>query len=144
MFLLITCLFSLAFSSEEIVIELNGLGRLKGSSGHIARNGQLYHQFLGVPFAEPPVGGLRFREPVPVTSWDDTRDATGPGPACIQGSYMPITGSEDCLTLNVFTKDPGARRPVLVYLHGGAFIHGGIAGKTGEYLLEEDIVLVTV
>ena len=144
MFIIITCLFTLAFSSEELVIDVTGLGRLRGSSGRLARNGQHYHQFLGVPFAEPPVGELRFREPVPVTSWDDIRDATVPGPSCIQGSYMPISGSEDCLTLNVFTKDPGARRPVLVYLHGGAFIHGGIAGKTGEYLLEEDIVLVTV
>jgi len=144
MFTIITCLFTLAFSSEELVIDLNGLGRLRGSSGLLSRNGQHYHQFLGVPFAEPPVGELRFREPVPVTAWDDIRDATVPGPSCMQASYLPITGAEDCLTLSVFTKDPGARRPVLVYLHGGAFIHGGIAGKTGEYLLEEDIVLVTV
>ena len=57
-----------------------------------------------------------------------------------------VVGSEDCLYLSVFTPDleRGAGRPVLVFLHGGAFIFGGTTHMTGEYLLEHDMVFVTV
>ena len=144
MFILFTFLFTIAFSSDDIEINLKGQGKLRGSRNQVARNGQHYHQFLGIPYAEPPVGELRFRNPVPVTSWDDIMDATAPSPPCIQSSFLPLFGSEDCLTLNVFTKDLTFRRPVLVYLHSGAFISGSISGNTGEFLMEQDIVLVTV
>ena len=55
-------------------------------------------------------------------------------------------GSEDCLYLNVFGRhlDPAAKRPVLVYIHGGSFIHGGADTMTAEYMLEQDMVLVTL
>ena len=55
-----------------------------------------------------------------------------------------LLGSEDCLYLNVYTKDVTAKKPVLVYIHGGSFIFGSPKKLTPEYLLEEDIVLVTV
>lgn len=90
--------------------------------------------FKGIPYAAPPVGNLRWREPQPAPAWDGMRKADAFGPSCIQpsGSMTETnaggTGpqSEDCLTLNVWTPaaDPNARRPVMVWIYGGAFIIG--------------------
>ena len=68
------------------------------------------------------------------------------GPSCLQMSADQIVGSEDCLYLNVYTKslDVTAKKPVLVFIHGGSFISGDSTRMTGEYLLEQDLVLVTL
>ena len=87
--------------------------------------------YMGVPFAAPPVGPLRWREPQPAVSWTGTRSATVFAPACVQagvsmpGETPPVT-SEDCLYLNVWTpaKSSRARLPVLVWIHGGAWKNG--------------------
>ena len=91
------------------------------------------HQFRAIPFAAPPVDDLRFRPPQPAPAWTGTLDATRFGPQAMQavgqmealfGGTPPVS-SEDCLTLNIFTPAPdGARRPVLVWIHGGAFLTG--------------------
>src|SRR6185437_15611451 len=97
-------------------------------------------RFKGVPFAKPPVGRLRWRMPEPAEPWAGTRDATKFGTVSPQAptqleSLMGMTmgeQSEDCLFLNVWT--PGcdsARRPVMVWIHGGAFVIG--AGSQGVY-----------
>jgi para-nitrobenzyl esterase len=84
--------------------------------------------FLGVPFAAPPVGELRFKAPQPPVPWREARDATKPGAQCMQRG-IPGSGpkSEDCLTLNIYTP-PGAapdhKLPVMVWLYGGAFSAG--------------------
>ena len=100
-------------------------GRLRGATeGGVA-------VFRGVPYARPPVGPLRFAPPQPPDAWTGVRDATAFGPPAMQAAN-PVTGraavappSEDCLTLNVWTPAPDAgRRPVLVWLHGGAFVFG--------------------
>jgi para-nitrobenzyl esterase len=90
--------------------------------------------FLGVPFAAPPVSARRWRPPEAVASWSGTRAATTFGPACPQRVFAgpgaaTVATSEDCLTLNVWTAAaPGAapreRRPVMVWLYGGAFMQG--------------------
>lgn len=83
-------------------------------------------RFLGIPYAAPPVGSLRWRSPEPAPPWDDVRDASVVGTACPQ--TIPVVDAvvgddEDCLTLNVVTPDPAPRRaPVMVWLHGGGFI----------------------
>jgi len=86
--------------------------------------------FLGLPFAEAPVGELRFRPPVPVESWDSPLDASEFGPACPQpvepGQALYQNQSEDCLTLNVWTPSAdGGKRPVMVWVHGGGWVYEG-------------------
>ncbi len=81
--------------------------------------------FLGVPFAAPPIGALRWRPPQPARPWPGTREATTFGAACPQlpASWLPtVAWNEDCLYLNVWTAQwpASAKRPVMVYFHGGS------------------------
>ena len=105
--------------------------------------------FLGVPYAAPPVGDLRWRPPEPVRAWTGTRTATRFGASCPQPAlpWLPDLGwSEDCLFLNVWTTNLAgdAKRPVVLYLHGG----GNKAGRSelnpiGPALSRAGVVVVT-
>src|ERR1700691_6404298 len=80
-------------------------------------------EFLGIPYAAPPVGALRWQPPQPAASWSGVRDATAFAPHCPQppSGFGVASTSENCLYLNVFTP-PGARGrhlPVMVWIHGG-------------------------
>ncbi len=110
--------------------------------------------FRGVPYASPPVGELRFAAPQPPLPWPGTRPALAFGPAAPQvppaspvAGEVPAVQDEDCLTLNIWT--PGtdqARRPVLVWVHGGGFTGGAgsLALYHGARLAERgDVVVVT-
>lgn len=110
--------------------------------------------FRGIPYAAPPVGRLRWQPPQPVHPWQGTRDATRFGKRCAQLRLFsdmvfrsPDQG-EDCLYLNVWTMQPGrtARRPVLVYIHGGGFLAGDGSEPRydGAALARQDIVTVTL
>src|SRR3954454_22582497 len=94
--------------------------------------------FKGVPFAAAPVGDLRWKPPAPAAIWTGVREATAFGPVCMQMGRASSGGtqnqSEDCLFLNVWTPagaKPGAKLPVIVWIHGGAFIQG--AGSSPIY-----------
>jgi para-nitrobenzyl esterase len=80
-------------------------------------------QFLGIPFAAPPVGPLRWRPPAAVTPWQGVLPATDFAPACAQLASIqgPASNEENCLYLNVWTPDPAPKRPlpVMVWFHGG-------------------------
>jgi len=107
----------------------------------------------GVPYAEPPVGPLRWMPPIPAKSWQGVRDCTGPGHVCPQveqedhfGNYTGnMIGSEDCLYLNVYSTQPEeALLPVLVWIHGGGFTAGAGAWYRPEYLLDYNLVVVSI
>jgi para-nitrobenzyl esterase len=108
-------------------------------------------EFLGLPYAKPPIGRLRFAAAEPAEAWRDIRDATRFGPVCPQGkSPTAMTGpsAEDCLTLNVFAPQQAhgaAALPVMVFLHGGAFVTGGSSAFHPESLAGVGpVVIVTV
>jgi para-nitrobenzyl esterase len=107
--------------------------------------------FKGVPYADPPVADLRWREPRPPAPWAGVRPATAFGPVCIQrpGNIPDADkiSSEDCLTLNVWTPTwPAARRyPVMVWIHGGGNrVGGSVRPETdGAHLSQREVVVVT-
>uniref|UniRef100_A0A1B6L7B7 Carboxylic ester hydrolase n=1 Tax=Graphocephala atropunctata TaxID=36148 RepID=A0A1B6L7B7_9HEMI len=118
------------------------------------RGGREVSAFLGIPYAAPPTGHLRFKSPQPPLSWEGERDASKEGSECIQQvTFIPklqdvIVGSEDCLFLNVFTPKAIEKDilPVMIYIHGGAFA-GGSGDKVNygpDLLLDRDVVLVTI
>jgi para-nitrobenzyl esterase len=89
-------------------------------------DGNGVRSWLGIPYAAPPIGELRWKPPQPALSWDGTRDATRLGQKCPQNTVItPGGGAEDCLSLNVWTPSPAPdHAPVMVWIHGGAFVFG--------------------
>jgi para-nitrobenzyl esterase len=108
--------------------------------------------FAGIPYAAPPIGPLRWQPPAPAAPWSGVRDTTRPGPRCLQDpGGDPEFGrqtDEDCLTLNVWTPPgsaSGAHRPVMVWIHGGAFINGSAGVYDSRWLANRgDMVVVTI
>jgi para-nitrobenzyl esterase len=102
--------------------------------------------FRGVPFAQPPIGALRFRPPVPIDPWTGERDATHFAPAAMQAGRLPVPQSEDCLYLNLWAPEGPGPFPVHVWIHGGGFVGGYPFEPTydGAALAREGIVCITV
>lgn len=116
--------------------------------------------FKGIPFAAPPVGALRWKEPQPAPDWAGIRPADRYGPSAMQaepkpfGVYTPEfliapePMAEDCLYLNIWTgaRSPSERRPVIVWIHGGGFSSGGtnVPIYDGTALAERGVVFVSI
>ncbi len=110
--------------------------------------------FKGIPYAAPPVGALRWKPPAGPAKWDGVRNATQYGDICTQKMPNPDNGigqypaSEDCLTLNVFTQDLShtAKRPVMVWIHGGGFVNGSGSAELydGSEFAKRGVVLVSI
>jgi para-nitrobenzyl esterase len=129
------------------VVDVSG-GRIRGEA--MAGGGAV---FKGIPYAAPPTGQLRWREPMPVRGWTGTRDATTFGAICPQNPSGPMPNpqalmSEDCLSLNVWIPEwpIGGARPVLVWIPGGANINGGTsqARHDGQHLARRGLVVVSL
>jgi para-nitrobenzyl esterase len=131
--------------------------RVKTANGVIEGTGKQssgVRVFKSIPFAQPPVGDLRWKEPQPVKSWQSVRQATQFGPRCMQAPIFGDMGfrsngmSEDCLYLNVWTPaNSGKERlPVMVYFYGGGFVAGDGSEPRydGESMAAKGIVAVTV
>ncbi|MEU0883336.1 carboxylesterase family protein [Lentzea sp. NPDC005914] len=105
--------------------------------------------FRGIPFAAPPVGALRFAAPRPAAAWDGVREAVAFGPPPPQpGAFgMDQVGAkgDDWLTVNVWSPDPAANLPVMVWIQGGAYVFGtsGLAEYDGARLAQDGVVVVT-
>ena len=113
------------------------------------------HEFLGIPYAEPPVGARRWTPPVAHSTWTTPRDASAFGNRCAQtgGPFGEASTSEDCLFLNVYVphrkltpeRDLHRKRPVMVWIHGGAFVSGSAENYDPTKLVGDgDVVVVTV
>jgi para-nitrobenzyl esterase len=124
-------------------------GRVRGAVGEGVT------VFRGVPYAAPPVGVRRFRAPQQVEPWTGVRDTLEFGPFAMQSALVLPTGDilmepqgEGCLTLNVWTPGAGSgRHPVLVYIHGGAYHHGGTRYPSQDLsplARDGDVVVVSV
>lgn len=111
--------------------------------------------FLGIPFAQPPVGELRFAAPQPVTPWEGVRDALEYGPTPLRDDSAdtlipePAIPGDATLNVNVFTPSPGdrgANLPVMVWIHGGGFTAGSPAGPwyDGASFNRDGVILVTM
>lgn len=102
--------------------------------------------FQGIPFAAPPTGDNRWRDPQPVQPWRGVRHANEPGPRCAQdeGLGSPASDSEDCLYLNVRAPQKAHNRPVLVWLHGGSFTSGAGSDYGVDQLVRKGSVVVTI
>jgi para-nitrobenzyl esterase len=137
-----------AFAGQDVV--KTGSGALEGTGPQASG----VREFKGIPFAQPPIGSLRWRAPQSVAAWNGVRQAKEFGPRCMQ---QPIYGdmgfrsngmSEDCLYLNVWTpaKSGGEKLPVMVYFFGGGFMAGDGSEPRydGESMAAKGIVAITV
>jgi para-nitrobenzyl esterase len=128
--------------------------------GLASRDGAV-RSFKGVPYAAPPVEGLRWRPPQPAAKWQGVREAMRFAPVCPQPSPPPggfyqreyfqaaEPQSEDCIYLNVWTPTPAgsaAARPVMVFFHGGGFVRwsGSMPVFDGSQLARKGVVVVTL
>ena len=112
------------------------------------------HVFLGIPYAEPPVGSMRWKAPVPKAHWTGVFKATDFGPACYQPqgpitnvySEEPMPLSEECLSLNIWAPADARGAPVLVWIHGGALLGGSSREPVydGSKLAARGIVVVSI
>ena len=155
--LLITCTFCAFFSVVESTTVPTEYGDVKGVfTPHPDASGPFksVSKFLGVPFAAPPTGQLRFKPPQPPKEWKpEVLQADKHGDICWQGNdfefyirlFTPVFSySEDCLYLDIFTPNVSLRLPVLVYIHGGGYEGGASRIFPGDILALHGLVVVVI
>ncbi|XP_037944651.1 venom carboxylesterase-6-like [Teleopsis dalmanni] len=147
MLIFIYIIFLIKYVSSESIEVSTDLGQIQGTTLE-SRLGKSFFAFRGIRYAQPPVAHLRFKNPLPVEPWSPVIfDATIDGPMCPQKNEDKSDLSEDCLRLNVYTRDLNASKPVVVYLHPGGFY--AVSGQSKNFagpqnLMDRDIVFVTM
>ncbi|CAI6351175.1 unnamed protein product [Macrosiphum euphorbiae] len=131
----------------DVVLEQ---GALQGLQNKTLLSNTPYVSFLGIPYAKPPVGDLRFKAPVKHPGWSGVLEAISEGDKCMQFAIMKnhIIGSEDCLYLNVLVpqNELNEKLAVMIFIHGGAFNYGcgSVNEYSPDYLLDENVIVVTL
>ncbi|XP_013010430.1 cocaine esterase isoform X2 [Cavia porcellus] len=143
-------------------IRTTHVGQVRGSLIHVKGTNLRVHTFLGIPFAKPPVGTLRFAPPEDPEPWNGVRNAISYPSMCLQDitamntqalkllnlTMPPIPVSEDCLYLNIYTPayvHEGSNLPVMVWIHGGALVIGTASMYDGSTLAAiGNVVVVTI
>lgn len=115
-------------------VPTHAAGTVRTDTGFVSGTSQ--RSFQGIPYAAPPVGENRWRDPQPATPWQGVLRADEPGPRC--------EDAEDCLYLNVTTPPKAANRPVLVWVHGGGFTSGAGSDYGVDQLVRKGSVVVTI
>ncbi|XP_033244802.1 uncharacterized protein LOC108153856 [Drosophila miranda] len=139
--------YRLATKQTKVISTRNG--QVKGLRRKTLYDEELYYAFEGIPFAQPPLGELRFRAPEPAAPWQGIRDCTYPRAKPMQKHFVLsiVEGSEDCLYLNVYAKklDTEQPLPVLVWIYGGGFQIGEASRDfySPDYFMKQDVILVT-
>lgn len=125
--------------SDELEVSTTG-GTVSGYATATSIN------YLGIPYAAPPVGPLRWRAPAAAASWSGVRPAKSFAPHCAQPAspFGSASTSEDCLYLNVYTPKAPGSYPVFVWIHGGAFYLGLSNAYDPTKLVEQGVVVVTL
>ncbi|KAK7016405.1 Carboxylesterase 5A, partial [Halocaridina rubra] len=120
-------------------------GTILGRKERAKRGKSYFYSFKGIPYGEPPVGNLRFMDPIPAAPWNGTRDGTKDPQRCPQLQFYITVGEEDCLYLNVYTPMASeGNLPVMVWIHGGSFVTGGADEYPPLPFMSKNIVLVTI
>ena len=141
---------SMAASARPLTVKTEQ-GKVQGK----AINDSKVNAFLGLPYAAPPIGDLRWKAPQPAAKWKGERDATKFGANCAQGRvfddmiFQDVGPSEDCLFLNVYTPADAtdkSKLPVMFWIHGGGYSGGGSnePRHNGDFLPLKGVVLVTI
>ncbi|KAL2761288.1 cocaine esterase isoform 2 precursor [Daubentonia madagascariensis] len=159
---LLLLLFGIQGQDSANPIRTTHTGQVQGSLVHVKGTDVGVHTFLGIPFAKPPLGPLRFAPPEPPESWSGVRDGTSYPAMCLQDltsvneealnlfnvTMPPIPMSEDCLYLSIYTPahtHEGSHLPVMVWIHGGGLVVGMASIYDGSMLAAfEDVVVVTI
>lgn len=130
-----------ALAGEASVVQTTS-GQVRGIDDERGR------RFLGIPYAKAPVGELRWSNPQPPQSWKGIRAATQFGNVCAQvkelGDFANASTDEDCLYLNVYVPDGAAKRPVMLWIHGGATTGMSDSYDGSVLAREQNVVVVTI
>jgi para-nitrobenzyl esterase len=138
----------MAAVSAHVAHAAQPTGPVKVTGGEIVGlHTDTLNTWFGIPFAAPPVGSLRWREPQPVVPWKGVKETRSFSAACAQTAvWVANPKSEDCLYLNIFAPEKAQKLPVIVWIHGGGYFGGTAsqAGYDGTNLAKRGVVVVTI
>ena len=148
-------LLGLLILAPAVLIAASSTPQVKTHSGAVeGKDDGKVKTFLGIPYATPPVGELRWKAPQPVTKWSGVKKATEFGYHCMQGNvygdmvFHDPGASEDCLTLNIWVPDKHVdpKLPVMVWIYGGGFVAGTTseARQDGYHLAQQGVIVVSM
>ena len=140
---------SMSGAGQGLVVNTTS-GHVHGSK-HVLSDGVHVRSWLGLPYAEPPVGKRRFLPPIPASPWTGIRDSVLLPPACPQSSKFSVRSSnntsEDCLYLNIYSaeSDHDQLKPVMIWIHPGEFNYGSASLVTPSRLAASgDVIVVSI